>query len=281
MKISTRLIIAGLCLSIVTSFAQSPTDSLTSPAPSPLPRIELSDYALKLEATDGVEQLVFTAPGRDGQARIQVNDEAEARTLIFRGGQARLPYSTDEKGQLLVLQNDLAGQSQLRLFHTSQNGSQYRIRAIPLWLSIVPPLLAILLALIFREVIVSLFTGIWAGAFIANGMRPGAVLRSFWEVIDKYLIQALNDSGHLSVIVFSLLIGGMVALISRNGGMAGVVQSLSRYARSPRSSQFITWLLGVAIFFDDYANTLIVGNTMRSVTDRFRISREKLAYLVE
>ncbi|MEO0776597.1 MAG: Na+/H+ antiporter NhaC family protein [Bacteroidota bacterium] len=281
MKISTRLIIAGLCLSIVTSFAQSPTDSLTSPAPSPLPRIELSDYALKLEATDGVEQLVFTAPGRDGQARIQVNDEAEARTLIFRGGQARLPYSTDEKGQLLVLQNDLAGQSQLRLFHTSQNGSQYRIRAIPLWLSIVPPLLAILLALIFREVIVSLFTGIWAGAFIANGMRPGAVLRSFWEVIDKYLIQALNDSGHLSVIVFSLLIGGMVALISRNGGMAGVVQSLSRYARSPRSSQFITWLLGVAIFFDDYANTLIVGNTMRSVTDRFRISREKLAYLVD
>jgi Na+/H+ antiporter NhaC len=73
----------------------------------------------------------------------------------------------------------------------------------------------------------------------------------------------------------------MVAVISRNGGMAGVVNSLSRYANTPRSSQFITWLLGVAIFFDDYANTLIVGNTMRSVTDSFRISREKLAYIVD
>ena len=85
----------------------------------------------------------------------------------------------------------------------------------------------------------------------------------------------------MAVIVFSMLIGGMVAIISKNGGMAGVVQSLSRYAQGRKSSQFITWLLGVAIFFDDYANTLIVGNTMRSVTDRFRISREKLAYIVD
>jgi Na+/H+ antiporter NhaC len=73
----------------------------------------------------------------------------------------------------------------------------------------------------------------------------------------------------------------MVAIISKNGGMAGVVLKFSKYARSSRSSQMVTWILGVAIFFDDYANTLIVGNTMRSVTDRFRISREKLAYLVD
>ena len=73
----------------------------------------------------------------------------------------------------------------------------------------------------------------------------------------------------------------MVAIISRNGGMAGVVERLTKFARTPRSAQGITWLLGVAIFFDDYANTLIVGNTMRSVTDRFRISREKLAYIVD
>ncbi|MDH3650461.1 MAG: Na+/H+ antiporter NhaC family protein, partial [Saprospiraceae bacterium] len=87
--------------------------------------------------------------------------------------------------------------------------------------------------------------------------------------------------GHLSIVIFSLLIGGMVAIISRNGGMAGVVKALSKYARTSRSAQFVTWLLGVAIFFDDYANTLIVGNTMRSVTDRFKISREKLAYIVD
>ncbi len=281
MKISTCLIYACLCLSVVTSFAQPSADSLILPPPPPIPSVEIGDYELKMEKQGKEEQLVFTAVGLNGKASIEIDGEDEAKELIFRDGVARLPFATDSKGQLLVLKNENQGSTQLRIFHASQRGQHYRVRSIPLWLSIFPPLLAIFLALIFREVVVSLFAGIWAGAFIANGLRPGALLRSFWEVIDKYLIQALNDSGHLSVIVFSLLIGGMVALISRNGGMAGVVQSLSRYARSPRSTQFITWLLGVAIFFDDYANTLIVGNTMRSVTDKFRISREKLAYLVD
>ena len=159
-----------------------------------------------------------------------------------------------------------------------------RLRRIPLWLSILPPLIAIGLALLFKEVLISLFAGIWVGAFIAGGMRFQGfvgVIKALLETVEVYLIKALNDGGHLSIIVFSLLIGGMVAVISRNGGMAGVVNRMTKYARTPRSAQFITWLLGVGIFFDDYANTLIVGNTMRSVTDRFRISREKLAYIVD
>lgn len=174
---------------------------------------------------------------------------------------------------------------QNRLFHISKNKNQtIRIKHIPLWLSIVPPLIAIILALIFKEVIVSLFIGIWMGSFIAGGMRFGSVyyvLKSLFDVVKEYIIEAMHDKGHLSVILFSLLIGGMVSIISKNGGMAGVVQSLSRFAKTPRSSQFITWFLGVAIFFDDYANTLIVGNTMRSVTDKFKVSREKLAYIVD
>jgi Na+/H+ antiporter NhaC len=78
-----------------------------------------------------------------------------------------------------------------------------------------------------------------------------------------------------------MLIGGMVALLSRNGGMQGVVVFLSKYANNTRSGQLVTWFLGIVIFFDDYANTLLVGNTMRPVTDRLRISRAKLAYLVD
>ncbi|HHM21336.1 MAG TPA: Na+/H+ antiporter NhaC family protein [Bacteroidetes bacterium] len=171
------------------------------------------------------------------------------------------------------------------MYHLSvRPGGVPRIRHIPFWLSVVPPLVAILLALVFKEVIVSLFVGVWAGAFIAGGLRIDSMyyfLDSLFSVVERYIINALADTGHLSVLLFSLLIGGMVAIISRNGGMAGVVHSLSRFARGPRSSQFITWLLGVAIFFDDYANTLIVGNTMRSVTDRFKISREKLSYIVD
>jgi len=106
-------------------------------------------------------------------------------------------------------------------------------------------------------------------------------IESFWKVVSEYVTTSLQDSGHVSVIVFSLLIGGLVAIISKNGGMAGVVNSLSKYAKTARSTQFVTWLLGIAIFFDDYANTLIVGNTMRSATDKFKISREKLAYIVD
>ena len=172
-----------------------------------------------------------------------------------------------------------------RLAHVSASrGEAPRVRRIPLWLSIVPPLVAIALALVFKEVVSSLFFGILSGAFIAGGLRVESLyylLRNLWEVSAGYFVRALNDTGHLSVILFSLLIGGMVALISRNGGMAGVVRRLAVVARDRVSAQLATYLLGVAIFFDDYANTLIVGNTMRPVTDRFGVSREKLAYLVD
>jgi len=145
-------------------------------------------------------------------------------------------------------------------------------------------LIAIGLALIFKEVLISLLAGVWVGAFLAGGLRFEGflgIIKSLLATADHYILDALNDGGHLSVILFSLLIGGMVAIISRNGGMAGVVHRMTKYATTPKSAQVITWALGVAIFFDDYANTLIVGNTMRSVTDRFRISREKLAYIVD
>lgn len=187
----------------------------------------------------------------------------------------------DRKGKLFFWENDRGYQ----LFHISQNkDNTFRVKRIPLWMSILPPLLAIILALIFKEVIISLFSGIWLGSFIVGGMRLDSLyymVQSLFDVVKHYIIESLYSVGHLSVIVFSVLIGGIVAIISKNGGMKGVVLSLSRYARTPVSAQFVTWLLGVAIFFDDYANTLIVGNTMRSVTDKFKVSREKLAYIVD
>jgi len=259
------------CVFTNSAFGQS-NDSLPPP-PRP---VELTAY--ELNARDG--QLIFSADLPDGIAQLYLN--GAPIELQFRQGQASYEVESRPKGELLLLRN---GQRNYRLFHLSEyaDGS-LRLRHIPLWLSLLPPLIAILLALIFKEVVVSLFAGVWIGAFIAGGMRVDSayyLLLSLFDVLEHYVIQALADSGHLSIIVFSMLIGGMVAVISRNGGMAGVVLAFSRYARSPRSTQFITWLLGVAIFFDDYANTLIVGNTMRSVTDRFRISREKLAYIVD
>ena len=215
----------------------------------------------------------------NGPAKLEVNGKEQV--FNFDKGTAEWEVNPDFKGELLFLKSGDKNQ----LIHVSRRKNRsLRFKNIPLWLSILPPLIAIALALIFKEVIISLFIGIWSGAFISGGLRIESFyyfLDSIFSVVYKYVISALSDADHMSIIVFSLLIGGMVAIISKNGGMAGVVQALSKYARSSRSSQFITWLLGVAIFFDDYANTLIVGNTMRSVTDKFKISREKLAYIVD
>lgn len=159
------------------------------------------------------------------------------------------------------------------------------ITPVPLWMSILPPLIAILFALVFREVFSALFAGLLVGTtvlhFYAGSNIFMAVFQGVFTIADTYLLEAMLDQGHLSIIIFSMLIGAMVNLITRNGGMRGVVNLLSRYANNARSGQFITWLMGIVIFFDDYANTLVVGNTMRPVTDRLKISREKLAYLVD
>lgn len=152
---------------------------------------------------------------------------------------------------------------------------------IPLWLSVIPPLIAILIALLFKEVIIALFIGIFSGAFIYNGLSFSNLMISLMNVVDKYILHSVADADHMSVIIFSLLIGGMVAVISKNGGMLGIVNLFSKWANSPKNAQIVTWFLGIAIFFDDYANTLIVGNAMRPVTDKFRVSREKLAYIVD
>ncbi len=188
--------------------------------------------------------------------------------LVFNNGVASFEYEINETEIALVSEK----------FQIKKS-----VRPIPLWLSVLPPLIAIFMALLFREVLSSLFIGIFSGAFIIYIYKDGAsgIFSAFLAVLDEYIIKSLNNWDHLAVIIFSMTIGGMVTLISKNGGMQGVVDKISVYAKNARSGQFVTWILGVVIFFDDYANTLVVGNTMRPVTDRLKISREKLSYLVD
>ena len=150
----------------------------------------------------------------------------------------------------------------------------------PGWFSILPPLLAIVLALIFKEVITALLAGIWLGALVVVGYNP---LLAMWRVVDQYVVPALGDTdgGHTQILVFSMLLGGMVGIVSRNGGTRGVVRAVAPLARNRRRGKIATGLAGLGIFFDDYANTLVVGNTMRPITDGLKVSREKLAYLVD
>ena len=149
------------------------------------------------------------------------------------------------------------------------------------WLSIIPALLAIVAALVFRQVVVALFLGVWVGAWIVTGDLGLGWFTGLFATIEAYILPALADGDHAAIILFSMMIGGTVALIQRNGGTAAIVDSVTRWARTAGRGQFATALLGVLVFFDDYANTLIVGGTMRPITDRLRISREKLAYIVD
>lgn len=157
--------------------------------------------------------------------------------------------------------------------------------SMPLWMSILPPLVAIVMALVIKEVISSLFIGILTGTFLMayyGGASPASALSGgVLRVVDTYVVGSLFDADHVTIIVFTLIIGGMVRIITVNGGMQGVVNWLSRRARGPRSGQLMTFLMDLCIFFDDYSNTLVVGNTMRPIADKLKVSREKLAYIVD
>ena len=227
---------------------------------------------------------------KDFYALFKVN--GEDMYIPFVNSEGAIPYIGTWKGKLYQVQspeytligNDYIAKKKIELVHLKESiGQDTRVQKIPLWLSILPPLLAIVLALITKQVILSLFVGVLGGAWVASGMplAPYDLFRSIVSVIDTYILNALTKPSHMSVIIFSMVIGGVVAIISKNGGMAGIVIKLSKYARGPISTQLVTLLVATAIFFDDYANCLIVGNTMRPLTDKYRVSREKLAYLVD
>ena len=152
------------------------------------------------------------------------------------------------------------------------------IRILPGWLSILPPLLAIFLALVLRQVIVALAAGIILGSiFIYDFNYLNAVLR----FVDTIMINTMINPDNAMIIVFTLLFGGVIGIISRNGGTLGISNVVTRWAKTAKSGMLSSWIMGLFIFFDDYANTLIIGNMMRPITDKLKISREKLAYLVD
>jgi Na+/H+ antiporter NhaC len=165
-----------------------------------------------------------------------------------------------------------------------QGGTAVAAREVPViagWISILPPLVAILLAFLLRAVIPALFLGLLMGAWAVNGLTFSGAIGGFFETVTVYVLNAATNPDHMAIMIFTFLIGGMVGIVSRNGGMIGIVDRVMPFASSPRRGQGVVAALGLTIFFDDYANTLIVGNATRPIADRLHISREKLAYLVD
>lgn len=142
--------------------------------------------------------------------------------------------------------------------------------------ALLPPLVAISLALMTKEVYPSLFTGIFVGAVLAS---KGSFAKAMDHVVKDGLSQAI--SGTAGIFLFLVLLGMLVALLNKSGGSQAFGEWAAGHIRSRRGAQLAAFILGVLIFIDDYFNCLTVGNVMRPITDRFKISRAKLAYIID
>ena len=155
------------------------------------------------------------------------------------------------------------------------------LRVLPGWISLMPAFLAIAVALLLRNVVPALLIGLWLGATALQGFSASGTWSGLLDVFAVFIADAMADADRAAIILFTMMIGGMVGIITRNGGMSSVVRMIVSRARTAVGAQVSVWLMGLMIFFDDYANTLVVGNTARPLTDHLKVSREKLAYIVD
>jgi Na+/H+ antiporter NhaC len=222
------------------------------------PSINLNDVPFKITIKNYPDSL----------KSVSVNilqNEKNIQSILFDKSSLEKEVTVNLNGNFQISSNEIK----------NLNGE---FRVIPGWLSIIPPLLAILLALLLRQVIVALTAGIVIGAFFIYDFNFFIALLRF---VDTIMIDTLVNRENSMIIVFTLLFGGVIGIISKNGGTVGISNLVTKLAKTAKSGMLSSWLMGLFIFFDDYANTLIIGNMMRPITDRLRISREKLAYLVD
>lgn len=246
-----------------------------TPSPSP------DGTALRVEAPSVVlAGIPFTLRIRvvdaGGSLKRSYRGTAELSGIVAVDSAAALEI---ENGELTLndVRIDETGRHEIRVTDGSLHAVS-SVRAIPGILSILPPILAITLALVFRQVVISLFAGIWLAGFILDDYNA---VSGFFSVLTHFVIDAVTDTDQARILVFSLLFGGMVGVITKNGGARGIAELITRYARSARGGQLATMVMALVIFFDDYANVLVRGNLMRPITDRLRVSREKLSFLVD
>ena len=144
--------------------------------------------------------------------------------------------------------------------------------------SLLPPIIAIGLALITKEVYSSLFIGILAGGLLFSGFHPVATME---HVFVDGMIGSLSDAWNVGILIFLVILGGMVMLMNRAGGSSAFGRWSVEHVKTKVGAQICTIILGCLIFIDDYFNCLTVGSVMRPLTDKHGISRAKLAYLID
>ncbi len=230
--------------------------------------IEAPSLWVKGPPADMTLRIKGVRPDREIQYNMYIDGEGPVRSGEIKGpgGHPVEPFAFERTGRFTIE------------FKADGLSASKEVRVVHGILSLLPPLLAIFLALAFRQVLAALWLAVWLGAFIIYDWHP---LAAIGRSIDHYLVDAMADPEDAAMLLFIIFMGGLIGIISKSGGIQGIVEVLARRATSARRGQLATWAMGLCIFFDDFANTLIVGNAMRPVTDKLRISREKLSYIVD
>ncbi len=234
----------------------------------------VSVYALDIE----VPSLGLTDVPMD----ITVTGATPGDVVSVAVGEENLWATADADGRATVFDVTVQSIGAIAITATVDGDSTTTsLRVLPGWISLMPAFLAIVVALVIRNVVPALLLGLWVGATALQSFSPMGALKGLMDTVYIFIVNAVADSDHAKIIVFGMMIGGMVGIITRNGGMASVVRLIVSRAKTAVGGQIAVWLMGLMIFFDDYANTLVVGNTARPMTDQLKISREKLAYIVD
>ena len=236
--------------------------------------LPLSALALEIEAPD----VALTGVPLD----YAVTGASPGANVMLEAGEERLDATADAGGNARFDNVILSERGETTVTATSGGESVSEdVRVIPGWVSVLPAVLAITIALTLRNVIPALLLGLWVGATALQSFTLQGAGRGLLDSFQVFVTKAIADFDRASIILFTMMIGGMVGIITRNGGMASIVRNIVSRARTAIGGQVAVWLMGLMIFFDDYSNTLVVGNTARSLTDHLKVSREKLAYIVD
>ncbi len=250
------------------------------PADGPIGPVRLSWFETNADTAarlNGVLRAATVDTAAGSVPRFQITEKADAPVLHL---QAR--HTSGSRLEVSARFTD--GQSAKRTAYWAD------------WTSLLPPLVALVLAVGLRRVVPALYIAVFVGATLLHGGNPlwaawveirglfGALAGAFGigsAPTEGYLAGVVADSFNLQILGFTFALVGLVAVVSRMGGTRGLVDALAPLARGPRSAQAVTASMGTAVFFDDYANTVVIGTTARTLTDKHRLSREKLAYIVD
>ena len=165
---------------------------------------------------------------------------------------------------------------------------EYALLEYP-WLSLLPPLVAIVLCFITKRVLPSLFVGVFIGVLILKNFNPFSALAQTALIYVQSLagVELIADGTYAvdlfkpTIILFDFVIGGLVGLIYLSGGAQGLANVLVSKVKTRRGGEIVTAIMGMIVFFDDYSNTVIVGNGLRATSERLKISKEKFSYILD